>query len=234
MKYILSLFLLSFYVTLLGAQNSDVTELKPADSLYKEDQFYVGVTYNLLENKPKNLSQNGFSSGFHFGFIKDMPINNRRNLAIGLGVGVSLNSFNQNMFISEAENKSTVFSILDNNAISFSKNKFYMHMLEIPIELRWRTSTASEYKFWRMYAGFKLGYVVRANSKYEGDPNNLKLTNIDAFNDFQYGLTFSAGYNTWNFYFYYALNPILKSDSKLNGMAIDMNALKVGLMFYIL
>lgn len=234
MKYILSLFLLSFYVTFLGAQNSDVTELKPADSLYKEDQFYVGVTYNLLENKPKNLSQNGFSSGFHFGFIKDMPINNRRNLAIGLGVGVSLNSFNQNMFISEAENKSTVFSILDNNAISFSKNKFYMHMLEIPIELRWRTSTASEYKFWRMYAGFKLGYVVRANSKYEGDPNNLKLTNIDAFNDFQYGLTFSAGYNTWNFYFYYALNPILNSDSKLNGMPIDMNALKVGLMFYIL
>lgn len=234
MKYILSLFLLSFYVSLLGAQSSDLKELKPTDSLYKEDQFYAGVTYNLLGSKPSELSQNGFSSGFHFGFIKDMPINKRRNLAIGLGVGVSLNSFNQNMLISEAENKSTVFSILDNNATSFSKNKFYMHMLEIPIELRWRTSTASEYKFWRMYAGFKFGYVVRANSKYEGDPNNLKLTNIDAFNDFQYGLTFSAGYNTWNFYFYYALNPILNSDSKLNGMPIDMNALKVGLMFYIL
>ena len=44
------------------------------DSLYREDQFYAGVTYNLLGKMPSGLSQNGFSSGFYFGFIRDMPV----------------------------------------------------------------------------------------------------------------------------------------------------------------
>ena len=38
-------------------------------------------------------------------------------------------------------------------------------MIEMPIEFRWRNSTASSYKFWRIYAGAKLGYVAGARSK---------------------------------------------------------------------
>ena len=72
---------------------------KIVDSLYREDQFYAGVTYNLLGKMPSGVSQNGFSSGFHLGFIRDMPINEKRNIAFGLGVGYSTNSFNQNILI---------------------------------------------------------------------------------------------------------------------------------------
>jgi len=42
------------------------------------------------------------------------------------------------------------------------------------------------------------------------------------------------GYNTWNLYMYYALNPIFSGDVKLDGVSVDMNAIKIGLMFYIL
>jgi len=38
------------------------------DSLYREDQFYIGFTYNSLFNKPAEVSQNKFSSGFSGGF----------------------------------------------------------------------------------------------------------------------------------------------------------------------
>ncbi|MDX1719680.1 MAG: hypothetical protein R3353_05945, partial [Salegentibacter mishustinae] len=37
------------------------------DSLYREDQFYVGLTFNLISNKPDAISQSGFSGGIHAG-----------------------------------------------------------------------------------------------------------------------------------------------------------------------
>ena len=203
------------------------------DSLYREDQFYAGFTYNLLGNLPSGISQSGFSSGFHLGFIRDMPINKRRNLALGLGIGYSGNSFNQNLQISEGTNNKYIYSIID-NSIAYSKNRFSQHLVEIPFEFRWRSSTTTEYKFWRIYTGFKTSYVVANSSKYNGSPQNEKYKNIKDFNDFQYGLTLSVGYNTWNFYLYYALNPIFDSNALLNNNSIDMNAIKIGLIFYIL
>lgn len=234
------MFLLLPLIT-LSAQESDnpfsnnkvIDSIKVVDDKYREDQFYVSVTYNLLGNKPDGVSQNGFSSGFHFGFIRDMPINAKRNVAIGLGLGLSTNSFNQTLQISES-NGSYDFTVLDDE--SFSKNKFTTYLLEFPIEFRWRTSTAKEFDFWRVYSGIKLGYVLYNSSKYIGSPNDINLSNIDDFNTLQYGLTLSAGYSNVNFHFYYALNDIFDSNAKVNSSEenVVMNAIKIGLIFYIL
>lgn len=207
---------------------------KVIDSLYKEDQFYAGVTYNILGNKPTNVSQTGFSLGFHLGFIKDMPINTNRNVAIGVGIGYSANTFNHNLQISKDNIGGFKYSVLNDGSL-YSRNKFSQHLVEFPLEFRWRTSNAVKYDFWRIYTGFKFSYVFANTSKYVGKPESLKFNGIDAFNKFQYGLTFSAGYNTWNFYVYYALNPIFLNDANLtDGNDINMKAIKIGLMFYIL
>ena len=231
-KFLLIVIIFIGFNSIILAQKRTVNEFG-IDSLYREDQIYAGVTYNLLGELPSGVSQSGFSSGFHFGFIRDMPINKRRNVAIGLGIGYSANSFNQNLFITrESENK-YLYTIIDND-VRYSKNKFNQHLIEFPLEFRWRSSSYSEYKFWRIYLGFKTSYVIANSSKYEGSPDNLKINNISDFNDFQYGLTFSAGYNTWNFYLYYALNPIFNSNAVLNNNSIDVKAIKIGLMFYVL
>jgi Outer membrane protein beta-barrel domain len=223
-----------FFVISIQFCHTQEEAVKYVDSLYKEDQFYAGVTYNLIGNKPSNLNQNGFSLGFHLGFIKDIPINKDRDIALGVGLGYSANSFNQNLLISEDVNGNMSFSILNESNVAFTRNKFSQHLVELPIEFRWRTSTPSEYKFWRIYTGFKMGYVFANTAKFKGDLGTIKYTNIKAFNDFQYGLTLSAGYNTWNLYLYYALNPIFSNEAQLDGETIDMNAVKIGLMFYIL
>ena len=201
------------------------------DSLYREDQFYAGVTYNLLGKMPSGISQNGFSSGFHLGFVRDMPINKKRNVSLGLGIGYSANSFNQNLKISKDTNGGFVYRSVD----EFSKNKFSQHLIEIPFEVRWRLSSPVEYKFFRLHTGFKVGYVIGNTSKFEGSSGNEKYSGINDFNDFQYALTFSIGYNTWNFYMYYALNPIFSSNIKtIDGDSVNMNAIKIGLIFYVL
>ncbi len=200
---------------------------------YREDQFYVSVNYNLLNLKPINVSQSGFSSGFQFGFIRDMPINEKRNLAVGLGLGISTNSYNQNLLI-ETVNNDIIYRIINESDGNVSKNKFSTYLLEVPLEFRWRTSTATDYNFWRIYTGFKVGYLLYNSSKFRSDYGNVSLYNINDFNKFQYGLTLSAGYATWNFHVYYGLNSIFNSGAMLNGESIDMRSIKIGLMFYIL
>ena len=228
----LSLFLISFLFTAVTF-SQEFTD-KVADSLYKEDQFYIGTTYNLLIDKPDDLKQNSFSLGFHLGFIKDMPINKRRNKSIGIGLGYSTNSYIQNMLIQQNNSGSFNYSIIDTDIVSFTKNKFSEHVLELPIEYRWRTSTKASYKFWRIYAGIKLGYVFANRSKFKGSLGELKYNNNRDFNAFQYGLTLSAGYNTWNIYVHYGLNSIFSNTAQLNGEDLNINVVKIGLMFYIL
>ena len=228
-KILISIVVILIFAPLVYSQEEDKEFV--VDSLYREDQFYAGVTYNLLGKMPSGVSQNGFSSGFHFGFVRDMPINKKRNIALGIGIGYSANSFNQNLKISKNENGKFVYNTVDD----FTKNKFSQHLIEVPVEFRWRLSTPIEYKYFRLHTGFKAGYVIANTSKYQGGSEEEKYSGINDFNDFQYALTFSIGYNTWNFYLHYALNPIFSSDvTTLDGESIEMNAIKIGLIFYVL
>jgi len=229
-KFIATIIFVSYSVLSFSQE----TEKSPVvDNRYKEDQFYLGVTYNILSERLDELKQSGFSTGLHLGFIKDMPINKARNKAIGLGIGLSANTYNQNLLIQEDDLGATNYSIISDTD-TFSKNKFSTHFIEVPLEYRWRTSTATSYEFWRIYTGFKFSYMFAHNTKYKGDLGSFKYTDISDFNRLQYGLTLSAGYNTWNLHLYYALNSIFTTDAKIDDSSMEMHALKVGLMFYIL
>ena len=81
---IVIIFLLQFVGVM--AQNST----ENFDSNYREDQFYFGLTYNSFTNTPENFNQTGFSPGLKVGFIRDFPINLQRDIAIGIGLGLSL------------------------------------------------------------------------------------------------------------------------------------------------
>lgn len=223
----------AFFICCAGFTQNTVDDKAELYKNYREDQFYASVTYNLLNLKPSGVTQSGFSSGFHLGFIRDMPINERRNIALGLGLGVSANTYNQNISIESSSNE-LLYNIIDESEINVSKNKFATYVVEIPFEIRWRTSTSESYNFWRIYTGFKLGYVLHNFSRFKSSVGNEKLSNISDINKLQYGLTLSAGYGTWNFHVYYGLNTIFDDSAILEGEAIGLKSLKFGLIFYIL
>jgi hypothetical protein len=223
-------FFLALFLNCFSTLQSQVDYTIEQDSLYREDQFYLSVTYNALINLPNNVSQNSFSTGVHLGAIRDFPLNKRRNIALALGLGYSFNSFNQNIRIS-GSNPTTYTTIEDSN---YSKNNFSQHFLEAPLEFRWRTSKADSYKFWRVYTGLKLGYLIASKSVFDDGSTLESQRNLKDLNRLQYGLTLSVGYNTWNGYIYYGLNPVFDSVSTTDLQPIDMTALKIGLIFYIL
>lgn len=215
------------------AQNDGTEEQDPeVDNRYREDQFYAGFTYNLVTDVPGDVNTIGLSGGIHFGYLRDMPVNEQRNIAIAVGAGLSLNRYGQNLFIGEVNDTETVFEVL--NDIPYDNNNFRTSTLELPIEFRWRTSTATEYKFWRIYAGVRLGYTFWYRAKFSQPGNSVNQTDIPEFEPLRTGLSLSVGYNTFNFYVYYSLNPFFKDAFTVSGQRVDFRTIKVGLMFYIL
>ena len=198
---------------------------------FLEDQFYLGITYNFLINQPEQVNQRNLSYGFQTGFIKDMPITKDRKIALGLGFGYALNTYYSNLRAIK-ESSDISYSIIE-DAADFTRSKFESHVIEIPFELRWRDATAQNYKFWRVYAGFKLGYVMHSRSKFVSDLRTDSFKNTDLQN-WTYGLTLNLGYNTFNLHAYYGLNTIFKENVLINTQGVLMKPLRIGLIFYIL
>ena len=234
-RILLVIFVLFGFSEFAQAQDSLVTTIDTTSlySKYREDQFYLGLTFNLLTNKPEAMEQNGFSGGLQFGYIRDMPINKQRNWAIGLGAGISMNTYNQNLFVGETPSEESIFQVIDNQT-NYNKNWFTTYLVEAPLQLRWRTSTATTYKFWRIYTGVQLGYMYAYKFYFEQPNNQVTQTDVPEFDRFRMGLTFSFGYDTFNFYFYYNINPMFNDTAQIDGSPIELNSLKLGLMFYIL
>ena len=126
------------------------------DSKYREDQFYIGATYNILSNVPSGVNIRGLSGGIQLGYLRDMPINRRRSLAIGVGAGLSFNEYGQTLFIGETTSGETIFTVLDDQNVDYTRNRFNTSSIDAPIQFRWRSSTPDTYKFWRIYTGFML------------------------------------------------------------------------------
>jgi hypothetical protein len=199
----------------------------------REDQFYAGFTYNLVTDVPGGINNEGLSGGVHFGFLRDMPVNEQRNIAIAVGVGLSFNRYGQNLFIGEEkDSENTIFRVLDR--VDYNSNSLHTTTFEFPVEFRWRTSTATDYKFWRIYAGLRMGYTVWYRAKFKQTGNDINQTDIPEFQPLRTGLSLSVGYNTFNFFVYYSINPFFKDAETLNGQSVDFRTIKLGLMFYIL
>ncbi len=228
-----ALSILAFFITLtLTAQNVE-TDFDAPDSLYREDQFYFSASYNILQQGPSGLRQNKFSTGLSAGFLRDMPLNKKRTFAIAAGIGYSFTTYNHNMGIMDV-NGVTTYQILASDNVTFSKNKLSLHCIDLPIEFRWRNSTPESHKFWRVYTGLKLSYLFYDQYKLVSSQGNVGQNNLKDLNKFQYGIYLATGWNTWNIYAYYGLNPLFKSSAKIDGQSITMNTANFGLMFYIL
>jgi len=200
------------------------TETKPViDSLFREDQFYVSVSYNVLQKTPENFSQYSFSTGLSAGFLRDFPISENRHWAIAPGIGYSFNDLKQNIDFS---------SISSSSDTEIVKSRILLHYVDFPLEIRWRNATPDSHKFWRIHAGFMASYLINGKFKYEGDLGSGTENINDLLNKFQYATYLTFGFNTWNAYIHYGLNPFF--DKNKTTTENDVTTLKIGLIFYIL
>ncbi len=229
-------FLLFLYMSLpVLSQETDI----PIDSIYKpdlhyfEDQIYFGLSYIVLKDLPENVSQNGFSNSLKFGIIRDIPINEMRNFGFGLGLGYSRDVYYHNLRIKVDEQTGEVlFESLD--GIDYKTNSYSVHKLDIPFEIRWRGSTPTKFKFWRLYTGITISYVLSSESQFVTDKVNVVNKGLKINNSWRYGYTLAVGYGLWNFSLYYGLNDIIKESVKYNNKPINMRDFHLGVVYYFL
>lgn len=223
MKFIFFIFF--FFIAFSIHAQKDSLQL---GSRYAEDQIYASVSYAQLTNQPSGIIKSGFSYAFSVGFIKDFTLNRKGTFAFALGLGYGYDFFNHTLKVHELDNKTT----FDFGA-NLSSNTFSYHNLEVPIEFRWRTSTANKYDFWRIYTGVKFLYNLNNNFKYTENNTLYSFNSISNFRKLQYGLTFSFGFDEYNFNLFYSLSPLFEN-ATIQGEGINTSVLKFGFIFYIL
>lgn len=234
MKKFLFWVLLTNFLGIYAQQNTPIDSIYRPDPHYLEDQLYFGISYIVLKNLPEYMTQNGFSNSVKFGFIRDIPINEQRNFGFGLGLGLSWDTFYQNLRISKSEQTGeTIFQVLTEND-SYRSNSFQLKKIDIPFEIRWRGSTPVKFKFWRLYTGLTLSYVYNMSANYVTDNIDITYNGVNIINHWQYGIRMSAGYGTWNFSFYYGLSPLLKKDVKIDNQSIPIKNMNFGFVYYFL
>ena len=216
------LFFLLFFTQL------SFTQLDISKDFYREDQFYFGSSYFIQTEPIEDFKQNGFSGNFQFGFIRDLPLNKNSTKAIGIGLGYERNFFTSNIQPIET-NGNIDYRIVVSRFLE-SKNKISFSSFVIPIEYRWRRSSIDEYKFWRIYSGFK----IKKNFPLYSNPSYGSEITIDEIEDWTTSIYLNAGYNTWNISLEYDLNPILKNKKTSSGENLNISFFRLGLVFYIL
>ena len=152
MKTAISFFL--FFICVFSSVNAQKDSLNIGDK-YAEDQIYATISYAQLYDQPTLISKSNFSYSLSTGFIKDIILNKQGTISIAAGVGYGFDFLNHQLKVEEINN-STVFS----SDSSISSNLFKSHNLEFPLELRWRTSSANKYDFWRIYTGIKFTIAI--------------------------------------------------------------------------
>jgi len=191
------------------------------DSLFREDQIYASIGYNLLQNRPKGFKQYSFSPVFTIGILRDFPISKNRHWSLAPGIGYAYNNAKQ--FINEDDLSGTTTVGAGENV----RTRIVYHQLEFPFEFRWRNATPESHKFWRVHLGFKASYAFSGNLRIESSTGEENYNLKDDITKWQFGTYLTVGYNTWNPYVYYGLDPIFKEGSKLSSF-------NVGVIFYIL
>lgn len=235
MKPFLALFFCIFNSVLLLAQDSyERLDLSSTDSLYREDQLYFGFHINLMDNLPDAVRQSGLSGGISAGFIRDMPINKRRNLALGLGLGFSGNTYGHNLFVGKDENGNGVFIPLNREDFSYTSNRFSTYVAEIPFQFRWRTSTPEKSSFYRIYAGFTLGYLYYFKSTLQTTEGSSSIASIPELNRWRTGIHLSIGSNFVNFHVQYNFNALFDAQLTNTNDDVGIEIIKFGFIFYML
>lgn len=192
---------------------------------YFEDQLYIGVSSNTFFNKPNDFKQHGVSTGFQAGFIKDIPINKKGNLAFGIGIGYEFNKYKQNLKIPDYTFEDII--------LPQESNHFTTHAIVFPISFRYRTSTSRIHPYYRVYAGARLIYAYSSLSKYISEDENIEVKNISSLNKWQYGPQLTVGYGNVNLYVSMVLSDIFKQPEDVDIDVSQLREYRLGLQFYI-
>lgn len=198
-------------------------EKKPS---FREDQIFFGIAYPYFSGAPTDVIQNKLSYAFSVGFVRDIPLNTKRTVALGLGLGWDQAMLFNNAKFSVASN--TITSVL--LAQEYKQNHLSVQSLAFPLEIRWRNATEDNHAFWRIYSGISLHVPIQIQGVFVSEDGIREVVSLPSTSTlFRWNAHF--GFNTWNISISHDLQPW--ASSSISKEKFNIKLTKIGLIFYL-
>jgi hypothetical protein len=239
-KYFFTILMLSASVCLFAQEveedktNSEkakeaVAAMKPKSS-GSRDRLVVDLTFDQWLHDENGLKLKWHSRGFNTYFMYDIQLGKKKKLfSVAPGLGISTSSIFHNAIVSEDTVNGTTFTIDPTITDNYKKNKFGLTYVDIPLELRFRSTPNAKNKSWKFALGFKAGVLIdsKVKVKQEDANGNMKIYKEKRYSDlnrFRYGATVRFGYGPFNFFGFYSLAKLFDK-----GMGPDITPISMGI-----
>lgn len=199
-KRILHIFLLALFFFSANAQQppkkekdfkgKSVFDLKN----YKgdpRDRLIFELNHTGWINAPAGINMDWKCISFNFACMFDKPIG-ASNFSFGFGMGIYCHNFSSNAdWISKLDaSGSNVTTVIQPKTIPYAANRYNEKSVEIPLELRIRTKSATMFK---VMFGVKIGYVFADYNKTDDKDGILRRYDMKNINHLRYGVNFRIG-----------------------------------------
>ncbi len=203
-----------------------------SDGPEKVDHIIVDLNWTTLMDMPSSITQKyhrNIGAGAYL--FHDHPINKKSTLAWAIGVGFSsFNIHHNGVFrydpLPNNQNFTNLVPLSD--SIKYRVNKHNLTYLELPIEFRIRsmkTSTEERKRSnFKVYLGFKAGYLVNMHSKYIDDGLKIKLFTYNNKLLYHYGPTLRIGFKKLSLNAFYSMTPLF-----IEGKGVQIHPFSVGI-----
>ncbi|MFN5184020.1 MAG: outer membrane beta-barrel protein [Bacteroidota bacterium] len=156
-------------------------------------------------NLPKGVKSDWYSRGVNFHLFFDVPFG-KSNFSVAFGGGLSSHNVSGNMkFLSLHDSLGGGVNLVSRGE-SYKKNVFGAKILEVPLEIRFRTRKARSFK---LAAGFKVGYTVQNFNKIFDSGGKRKIFDLDGYNPLRYGALLRIGYEEIYLSCFYSFSSVL-------------------------
>ena len=221
MKFIFSTIFL--FAISLNTWSQDAAPRK--EKREKEDQLIIDLTYEALVNKPGDLNFKWYNNGFNIQFLYDFPLG-YSPFSVAIGLGLSTQSYYsghqvRTQFDSTLNREIAEWQRVDT---SYRNNKIATTLVEVPLEIRWRSKESPSGYRWKIAAGVKAGYNFDTHDKLVMKNRDKYKTYIFPYmNPYRVGSHIRFGYGKVNLTAFYSFTPFFEE-----GRGREMNQLSIG------
>jgi hypothetical protein len=187
---------------------------------YKSDQndrLILEINHTGWLGIPAQVAQSSSKCiGFNVALMFDKPIGHSA-FSFGYGIGFFSHNFHSNadfVYRYDSIKKHNVTDMIPRTT-NYNINRFGQKILEIPLELRFRTKTL--YKF-KVMLGGKFGYVIQDFRKVFDDTGKFKIYDTKNMNYLRYGVVLRIGVEQVCFTASYYFSEVFNKNGGVNGI----------------